>query len=86
MQETKKTAMEVCTVLDSLSALSQDLSCHVQAPQDTLVLSAGKTHDACLAIDEAVKALKKILAIAEAAGGGPIPPVVSERLDEAGAD
>ena len=84
MPETKKTAAEVCKVLDSLTALSQDLSCHGNAPRDTLVLSAGKTQDACVAIDEAVAALKEILAIAETAGGGPIPPAVSERLDETG--
>jgi hypothetical protein len=27
--------------------------------------------------------LKELLTIAEAAGGGPIPPAVSERLDDA---
>jgi hypothetical protein len=85
MQTTKKTAIEVCTILDSLSALSQDLACHRGAPRDALVLTAGKTQDACLAIEEAVTALKEILALAEAAGGGPIPPMVTDRLDEAGA-
>lgn len=85
MQSTKKTAVEVCTVLDSLTALSQDLSCHGKAHRDELVLTAGKTQDACMAIDEAVSALKEILAIAEAAGGGPIPTAVANRLDEASA-
>ena len=85
MQTTKKTAVEVCTILDSLTALSQDLSCYREAPRDALVLSAGKTQDACLAIEEAVSALKEILAIAVAAGGGPVPAAVADRLDEAGA-
>ena len=82
MHETKKTAAEVCTILDSLAALSQDLSCHRNAPRDTLVLSAGKTQDACSAIEGAVAALREILEIAAAAGGGPIPPAVSDRLDD----
>lgn len=83
MHETKKTAAEVCTILDSLAALSQDLSCHKNAPRDTLVLSAGKTQDACSAIEGAVAALREILEIAAAAGGGPIPPAVADRLDDA---
>ena len=83
MQTTKKTADEVCTILDSLTALSQDLSCHRDAPRETLVLTAAKTQDACLAIEEAVNALKEILALAVAAGGGPVPAAVADRLDEA---
>lgn len=83
MHETKKTAAEVCTILDSLAALSQDLSCHSGEPRDTLVLSAGKTQDACQAIEAAVASLREILEIAQAAGGGPIPPVVAGRLDDA---
>lgn len=83
MHETKKTAVEVCTVLDSLTALSQDLSCHKGQPRDTLVLSAGKTQDACEAIEAAVASLREILEIAAAAGGGPIPKDVAVRLDDA---
>ena len=82
MDMTKKMAAEVCTILDSLTALSQDLSCHGKAPRDQLVLSAGKTQDACVAIDKAVDALKEILAIAEAAGGGLVPPAVADRLED----
>jgi hypothetical protein len=85
MQTTQKTAIEVCTVLDSLTALSHDLACHRGAPREALVLSAGETQDACTAIEQAVTALKEILALAEAAGGGPIPATVTERLDETGA-
>ena len=83
MHETKKTAAEVCTVLDSLAALSQDLRCHKSTTRETLVLSAGKTQDACDAIEAAVAALREILEIASDAGGGPIPPAVAERLDDA---
>ena len=83
MHETKKTAAEVCTVLDSLAALSQELSCHKNQPRDMLVLSAGKTQDACEAIETAVAALREILEIAAAAGGGPIPPAMTDRLDDA---
>ena len=83
MHETKKTAAEVCTILDSLAALSQDLSCHKDEARETLVLSAGKTKDACDAIESAVAALRKILEIAANAGGGPVPPTVAERLDDA---
>ncbi len=83
MHETKKTAAEVCTILDSLAALSQDLCCHKNVARETLVLSAGKTQDACEAIESAVKALREILEIASEAGGGPIPPAVADRLDDA---
>jgi hypothetical protein len=83
VHETRKTAAEVCTILDSLAALSQDLSCHRNEPRDALVLSAGKARDACAAIDGAVAALREILEIAEKAGGGPIPPAVAHRLDDA---
>jgi len=83
MQDTKKTALEVSTILDSLAALSQDLSCHKGAPRDALVLSAGKTQDACAALDSAISALRSILEIAVEGGGGPIPGAVAERLDDA---
>ena len=83
MNETKKTAAEVCTILDSLVALSVDLSCHKDEPRDSLVLSAGKTQDACQAIELAVASLREILEIVEAAGGGLIPEDVTERLDDA---
>lgn len=83
MHETRKTAAEVCTILDSLAALSQDLRCHKNKDRDTLVLSAGKTQDACAAIESAVAALREILEIAAEAGGGPIPSAVAHRLDDA---
>jgi hypothetical protein len=83
MPTTKQTAAEVGTILDSLAALSQDLACHGKGPRDQLVLSAGKTQEACEAIDHAVDALKTILALTAAAGGGPIPPAVAKRLDDA---
>jgi hypothetical protein len=83
MPTTKQTAAEVGTILDSLAALSQDLSCHGKGKGDELVLSASKTLEACEAIDSAVDALKKILALTVAAGGGPVPPTVAKRLDDA---
>ena len=81
MQETKKTAIEVCTILDSLAALSQDLCCYKGQPREALVLSAGKTQDACEALEAAVASLREILEIASDAGGGPIPKEVEKRLD-----
>lgn len=80
---TAETAAEIATILDSLAALSQDLSCQSKGPRDTLVLSAGKTQDACAAIDNAVESLKAILAMAVEAGGGPAPASIVERLDDA---
>jgi hypothetical protein len=53
------------------------------AENSVTVLSAGKTQEACEAIDHAVDALKTILALTAAAGGGPIPPAVAKRLDDA---
>ena len=82
MQDTKKIALEVSTILDSLAALSQDLSCYKGAPNDALVLSAGKTQDACSALDSAIAALRAILEIASDGGGGPVPEAVTERLDD----
>lgn len=84
MNPTKETAIEVCKVLDALSALSVDLSCHNEVLPDKLVLSVQRTRDTCAAIDEAVSALKKILEISVASGGGPIPPEVAEQLDGSG--
>jgi hypothetical protein len=78
---TGATAEEVAKVLDALSALALDLSCHCDVPPDTLILSARRTREACDAIDEAVKALKTILQISAAAGGGPIPGAVQDQLD-----
>ena len=79
---TKATAIEVAKVLDTLSALAVDLSCQCDVPPDTLILSAQKTRDACAAIEDGVAALKAILEISEAAGGGPIPPAVERRLGD----
>ena len=67
------TAVEVCKVLDALSALAVDLSCHCDVPPETLILSAQKSRDACAAIDEGVAALKKLLQICVAAGGEAVP-------------
>jgi hypothetical protein len=81
MNPTGAQAVEVCKVLDALSALAVDLSCHCEVPPDTLILSAKKTQDACTAIEEGVAALKEILEISVAAGGGPIPVAVRKQLD-----
>jgi len=84
MNPTKETAIEVCKVLDTLSALAVELSCHCDVPPDTLILSARRTRDACVAIEDGVSALKTILQIAEASGGGPIPAKVLNQFDGAG--
>jgi len=65
------TANEAGKALDALVALSVQLSCHCDVEPDTLVLPARKVHKACSIINEAVLALKKIVVIAEADGGGP---------------
>lgn len=64
----QNTAIEAGKVLDTLAALSLELSCHCDVSPDTLVLPAGKVKDACEAIDDAVAALKRILAITDAKG------------------
>jgi len=84
MNPTTATAVEVCKVLDSLSALAADLACDCEVPPDTLILSAQKTRDACAAIEEGITALKSILQISVASGGGPIPAGVPDQLDGAG--
>ena len=81
MNPTTAQAMEVSKVLDALAALAVDLSCHCELPPDTLILSAKKTRDACTAIEEGVSALREILQISVAAGGGPIPVAVRQQLD-----
>jgi len=66
--DANKAAAEAGKVLDALSALSMELSCHCDVPPDRLVLQAGQLRDTCEAIDEAVESLKRILAIADANG------------------
>ena len=82
MSATTATAVEVCKVLDTLSALAVDLSCQGDVPPDTLILSAQKTRAACTAIEEGVSALRKILQIAEAEGSGPISGTVNRSDSE----
>ena len=82
MTATSATATEVCKVLDALAALAVDLSCDCEVAPDTLILSAQKTRDACAAIEESVTALRNILQISVAAGGGPIPSRVANQLDD----
>ena len=81
MTTTKETATEVCKVLDALAALAVDLTCDCDVPPDTMILSAQKTRDACVAIEEAVVALRNILEVSVAAGGGPIPGPVATKLE-----
>ncbi len=84
MQPTKEVSIEVCRILDSLTVLGADLKCSDDIPEETLVLSAHKTRSACAALAEAVSALKQILQISVEAGGGPVPVIVKDRLEEAG--
>ena len=81
MTPTAATAEEVSKVLDALEALAADLSCHCEVPPDTLILSAQKTRDACAAIEGGVAALRNVLQISVAAGGGPIPAPIAAKLD-----
>ena len=81
---TRETAIEVCKILDRLTALSVDLSCHRGGPAERIVLSADKVQDSCKTINEAVASLKHILRIAEANGGGLIPPTAMGKFEGAG--
>ena len=67
MNPTSATAMEVCKVLDTLSALAVDLSCDCEVAPDTLILSAQKARDACAAIEEGVMAFMDTIAIPKGA-------------------
>ena len=71
MDAPQATASEAGKALDALAALSVELSCQCDVHPDTLILPARKVQEACNIIDEAVSALKKIVVIAEAGGGGP---------------
>ena len=62
------TAVEAGRVLDALAALSIRLSCHCDVAPETLVLNAAKVKEACNAIDDAVDALKRILAVTDPSG------------------
>jgi hypothetical protein len=81
-QPPNDTALEVGKVLDTLAALSLDLSCHCDVPPHTLVLPASKLREACDAIDDAVLALKRLLLIAETSGNGPLPPAALKDIGE----
>ena len=83
MQHTKEASIEVCKILDSLAVLGADLKCADDIPDEMLVLPAHKTRGACAALAEAVSALKQILQISVEAGGGPVPVIVRDRLDDA---
>jgi hypothetical protein len=85
MQPTREASIEVGKILDSLAVLGADLKCADDVPDDTLVLNAQKTRNACAALAEAVAALKQILQISVEAGGGPVPVIVRNRLDDADA-
>lgn len=67
-QDRQATAIEAGKVLDTLAALSIELSCHCDVAPDTLVLPARRVKDACDAIDDAVMSLKRILALADSDG------------------
>ncbi|MEP7207349.1 MAG: hypothetical protein ABI920_10455 [Casimicrobiaceae bacterium] len=81
---TKEISVEVCKVLDALAALSVDIACEDAVPGDQLVLPASRVRETCAAIHSAIAALKKILEISEAHGGGLIPASTQHRLDAAG--
>ena len=72
MDPTREAATEAGKALDALAALSVELTCHCDVPPHTLVLPASKLLEACATIDEAVIALKEILAIAHKRGQGPV--------------
>jgi hypothetical protein len=69
-----ETAVQAGKVLDALAVLSTELSCHGTKPAHTLVLSAGRVKEVCVAIDQAVDSLKTILELAVQSGQGPVPP------------
>jgi hypothetical protein len=70
----KEVMAEAGRALDSLSALSVQLTCqHCETPE-TLVLTARRVAEACATIDEAVASLKHILMIGDETGNGPVPP------------
>ena len=60
--------IEAARVLDSLAALSIRLSCQCDVTPETLVLDAANVKAECEAIDDAVGALKRILAVTDANG------------------
>ena len=71
MNAPQETAVEAGKALDALAALSAQLSCPCDVHPDTLILPARKVQEACNIIDAAVLALKEIVAISVASGGGP---------------
>lgn len=80
----RETAEEVCKILDRLTALSVDLSCHRGGPAGRVVLPAEKVRDSCKIITEAVTSLKRILLITESHGGGLIPPSALSKFEGVG--
>ena len=77
-RDEQATALEAAKVLDALAALNLELRCYDQTP-DTLVLHAERVKEICDAIDDAVRALKRILALNDGEGtsifvGGGSPP------------
>ena len=60
-------------VMDALAALTIDLHCEPHIPDETLVISAAKSRDACEALDSASDTIKELMAKfgAKATGGRP---------------
>jgi len=61
MTDPKPRQVEAEKILDALTALSVNLSCHCDVPPHTMVLPASKVREVCDEIDEAVAALKRLL-------------------------
>ena len=70
----KEVMSDAGKALDSLSALSVQLSCQQCEIPHTLVLTSSRVAEACATIDEAVASLKHILMIGDETGNGPVPP------------
>ena len=64
-------ASEAGRALDALVALSAQLSCHCDVRPEQAILPARRVREACETVDAAVLALKKIVLVAEEAGGHP---------------
>lgn len=74
----RSTTLEAARVLDTLAALSIRLACQCDVAPETLVLKAAHVREACEAIDDAVDALKRILAVTDASGA----PILVESAGE----
>jgi hypothetical protein len=76
----KQIAVEACNALDALTTLGYDFECHSAKNRNRVERATRTADEMCDAMRTMSMALKNILRIAEAHGGGLVPLDVAMKL------